>query len=91
MSNTNTNANTYVNAQVTKILALDMLHAKGTKEEMIACANTYAAQVGMNDANRDLLITLKTGTKEEFIKQAFTDPNDKTKQLSYAEMRSLYG
>ena len=45
----------------------------------------------MNKLNRDLLVTLKTESKEEFIKQAFTDPNNSTKQLSYAEMRSYYG
>jgi hypothetical protein len=72
-------------------LALGMLHAKGTKEEMTALANDYASVVGMNDANRKLLVTLKTCTNEEFIKAAFTDPNDSKKQLSYAEMRGLYG
>ena len=71
--------------------AVDMLKSKGTKEEMTKQANDYANTVGMDQLNRNLLITLKTGTKEEFIKAAFTDPTDSKKQLSYAEMRSLYG
>ena len=73
------------------INALDMLKMEGTKSEMIDIANKYADAVGMNSLNRNLLISLKTESKEEFIKKAFTDPYDNTKTLSYSEMRSLYG
>jgi hypothetical protein len=34
---------------------------------------------------------LKTESEKEFIKKAFTNPYDTSKQLSYSEMRALYG
>jgi len=71
--------------------ALNMLHATGTKEELTKIAQDYAKNVGMNDLNANLLVSLKTDSKEEFIKNAFTNPYDPSKQLSYAEMRALYG
>ena len=71
--------------------AIHMLKSTGTKEEMIAEANTYADTVGMNQANRDLLVVLKTEGPAAMIKQAFVDPHDPSRQMSYSEMRSMYG
>jgi len=71
--------------------AINMLKSTGTKEQMIAEANAYADTVGMNQANRDLLVILKTEGDSAMIKQAFVDPHDSTRQLSYSEMRALYG
>ena len=71
--------------------ALNMLHAKGTKEELTEITHDYAKAVGMDDLNRNLLVTLKTESTETFIKKAFTDPHDPSKQLDYAQMRALYG
>ena len=71
--------------------ALTMLKSTGTKEEMTKQANNYADQVGMNELNRNLLVTLKTESKQEFIKQAFQDPHEPGRTMTYAEMRSMYG
>jgi len=71
--------------------ALTMLKSTGTKEEMTKEANDYADQVGMNELNRNLLITLKTESREAFIKKAFQDPRQPDREMSYGEMRSMYG
>ena len=71
--------------------ALNMLKSTGTKEELIKSANDYADSSGMDQANRNLLITLKTEGKESFIKKAFQDPNNPERVLSYSEMREKYG
>jgi hypothetical protein len=71
--------------------AVTMLKSTGTKEEMTKQANDYADQVGMNELNRNLLVTLKTESREEFIKKAFQDPHEPGRQMTYAEMRSMYG
>ena len=75
----------------TTVHAVNMLHATGTKEEMTKIAHDYADTVGMNKANRDLLVVLKTEGNEGFIKKAFEDPNEKGRTMSYSEMRAMYG
>ena len=80
-----------VEAAGAAFLAADIMKATGTKEEMTQLANGYANTFGMNELNRKGLVTLKTEGKEAFIKAVFTDPTDSSKQLSYSEMRSLYG
>ena len=73
------------------VTMLTVLKATGTKEEMTKIANDYADQVGMDNANRNLFVTLKTEDENAFIKKAFDDPNKPGRVLSYAEMRGLYG
>lgn len=73
------------------INALDMLKETGTTEEMTQAVNNYAESVGMNKANRDLLVVLKTEGPAAMIKQAFVDPHDSSRQMSYSEMRAMYG
>lgn len=48
-------------------------------------------QQHMDEANKKALNVLQTQGQDAFIKHVFTDPKDETKQLSYAEMRMLYG
>ena len=71
--------------------AVTMLKSTGTKEEMVKEANIYADSVGMNPANRDLLVTLKTEGPSAMIKKAFEDPHEQGRTMTYAEMRSMYG
>jgi hypothetical protein len=63
----------------------------GNFEEDKAKVEAYAKAVGMDEANTKLGIVLATEGNEAFIKKAFENPNDPTKQLSYAEMRARYG
>jgi len=71
--------------------ALDMVKSTGSKAKMTQEANAYADLVGMNEANRNLLVTLKTEGSSAMIKKAFEDPHEPGRTMTYAEMRSMYG
>lgn len=75
----------------TAAYAIDVLKATGSKEELIYKINNYAKTVEMNDSNRDLFITLKTEGEAAFIQKSFENPHEKGSQMSYSEMRSMYG
>lgn len=45
----------------------------------------------MDNNNKHILDTLASRGMDESIKEMFKDPNDPSKQLSYGEMRALYG
>ncbi len=47
--------------------------------------------VKMDKLNTEAMNVLETKGDTAFIEHVFTDPKDKTKKLSYAEMRMLYG
>ena len=69
----------------------NIMLTKASKEELTQLTHHYAKKVGMDDLNTKLLVSLKTESEKEFIKKAFTNPYDTSKQLSYSEMRALYG
>ena len=52
---------------------------------------SYAKAVGMDEANTKLGVVLATEGKSAFLKKAFEDPNDPSRQMDYAEMRARYG
>ena len=54
---------------------------------------TYAKEVGMDEANKEGLAVLTTQGEQAFLKHAFTDKNaDGTERtMDYAEMRARYG
>jgi hypothetical protein len=54
-----------------------------------AKVDIYANAMGMDDRNRAAMKVLVNGTKAEFIKHVSTGPDGK--QLSYSEMRAIYG
>jgi len=63
----------------------------GNYEADKARVESYAKAVGMDEANTKLGVVLATEGKAAFFKKAFEDPNDPSRQMDYAEMRSRYG
>ena len=45
----------------------------------------------MDPLNKKALDVLVKEGEKKFVEHVFTDPNDKNRKLSYAEMRMLYG
>lgn len=45
----------------------------------------------MNQENLDALKVLSTKGEKEFIKHVFSNRKNKKKNISYSEMRALYG
>lgn len=59
------------------------------KKKTEELAKDYADCVGMDTHNKALLVKLVNS--KEGINEAFQDPNNPGKTLSYSEMRMLYG
>ena len=64
-----------------------------TKQELLQEVAAYAESVGMDDTNKKAMEVLATQGPKGFMKHVFTGKNQdgSERQLSYAEMRSMYG
>ena len=69
----------------------DTFTPTGNYEADKARVEAYAKAVNMDDLNKNLGVVLATQGPGAFLKQAYQNPHEPGKELSYSEMRALYG